>query len=78
MNAKSIAAWVLGGGVGVAILALAAQQWISVEVGKQLAVAGIVPASEIAIMEGDIQENADDIVRVESKAERIAQILMED
>ena len=56
MNAKSIAAWILGGGVGVAILALAAQQWISVEVGRQLATAGIVPKAEIAIMEGDIQE----------------------
>jgi hypothetical protein len=78
VNAKSIAAWVLGGGVGVAILALAAQQWISVEVGKQLANAGIVPKAEIAIMEGDIQENADDIIRVEDKAERIATILMED
>jgi len=29
-------------------------------------------------MTGDIEENADDIIRVESKAERIAQILMED
>lgn len=78
MNAKTIAAWILGGGVGITILALAAQQWISVEVGKQLASAGIVPASEVAAIKDDVQDNTDDIVRVEGKAERIAQILMED
>ena len=74
---KQIIVFFLSGG-GVVICLMAAQFWISVEVGKQLASAGIVPASEVAAIRGDVQENADDIVRVESKAERIAQILMED
>ena len=78
MNPKAIAAWVVGSGVGLAILAMAMQFWISVNVAKQLAEAGIVPEAEIAIMRGDIEENEEDIVRVESKAERIAQILMEE
>lgn len=81
MNAKNIiigVASVMGLGLLLTILGMAASLWISKEVGAQLASAGIVPASEIAIMEGDIKENADDIIRVESKAERIAQILMED
>jgi len=82
MNARTIAAWILGGGVGIAIgiaiLALAAQQWISIEIGSQLEGAGITPKTEIVEMKGDIEDNAEDIVRVESKAERIAQILMED
>ena len=88
MNAKAIAAWILGGGVGITILGFAMQFWISVNVANQLAAAGIVPKAEIAIMEGDIEENAEDIIRVESQAkedseriesktERIAQILME-
>jgi len=37
-----------------------------------------VSPDKIEAMDGNIQENADDIVRVESKAERIAQIMMED
>jgi hypothetical protein len=74
---KQVILFFLSGG-GVVICLMAAQFWISVEVGKQLASAGIVPEAEIAIMQGDIEENADDIIRVESKAERIAQILMEE
>lgn len=74
---KAVLTW-LAGGVGLAILAMAIQFWISLNVAGQLADAGIVPKAEIAIMQGDIEENADDIVRVESKAERIAQILMEE
>jgi hypothetical protein len=77
ITAKQIALFFATGG-GVAILLMAAQQWISIEVGSQLADAGIVPAAEVAAIKDDVQENADDIVRVESKAERIAQILMED
>lgn len=81
MNAKNIiigVASVMGLGLMLTILGMAASLWISKEVGTQLAAAGIVPASEVAAIKDDVQENADDIIRVESKAERIAQILMED
>ena len=74
---KAIALFFLTGS-GVAICLMAAQHWISLEVAGQLAEAGIVPASVIDAIEEDVQDNADDIIRVESKAERIAQILMED
>ncbi len=78
MDAKAIAGWVLGGGIGITILGFAMQFWISLVVAGQLSDAGIIPAGDFAIAQGDILENAEDIVRVESKAERIAQILMED
>lgn len=78
MNAKAIASWVLGGGLGITILGLAMQFWISLVVSSQLETAGITPKTEIVEMKGDIEVNAKDIIRVESKAERIAQILMED
>ena len=77
LTPKAIALFFLTGG-GVAVALMAAQFWISQEVSGQLAEAGIVPASVIDAIEEDVQDNADDIVRVESKAERIAQILMED
>ena len=81
MNAKNTiigVASVMGLGLMLTILGMAASSWISTEVGDQLASAGIVPASTIDAIADDVQENADDIIRVESKAERIAQILMED
>ena len=82
MNPKAIAAWILGGGLGVTILAFAAQFWISMVVGSQLASAGIVPESTVTALETRIDGletiHGTDIIRVESKAERIAQILMED
>ena len=82
MNAKAIAAWILGGGVGVTILAFAMQFWISQNVKSQLEDAGIVPAATVTALEtriGGLEViHGKDIVRVESKAERIAQILMED
>lgn len=82
MNAKTIAAWFLGGGVGIAVLGLAAAQWVSVEVASQLAEAGIVPVATVTAIdtrvEGLEKLHDKDITRVESKAERIAQILMED
>ena len=82
MNAKAIAAWILGGGVGVTILAFAMQFWISMNVKSQLEDAGIVPAATVTALEtriGGLEViHGKDIVRVESKAERIAQILMED
>jgi len=82
MNPKAIAAWLLGGGVGVTILAFAAQFWISLTVGSQLANAGIVPVSTVTALETRVENleiiHGKDIERVETKAERIAQILMED
>jgi len=77
ITAKQIVLFFASGG-GVAIFLMAAKFWIATEVADQLEDAGIVPASEVAAIKDDVQENADDIVRVESKAERIAQILMED
>ncbi len=82
MNAKAIAAWILGGGVGVAILGFAMQFWISVNVAAQLKDAGIVPVSTVTALDTRVDSletlHDKDIIRVESKAERIAQILMED
>jgi len=82
MNAKAIAAWILGGGVGVAILGFAMQFWISINVSSQLKDAGIVPVSTVTALDTRLEGlealHDKDIVRVESKAERIAQILMED
>ena len=78
MNPKAIAAWVVGSGVGLTILGLAFKMLVSMEVASQLADAGIVPASHIDGIEKDVTQNAKDIERVDSKAERIAQILMED
>jgi len=78
MNAKSIAAWILGGGVGITILGLALKMVIALEVADQLSDAGIIPETEWVEEKGKIKSNTEDIIRVESKAERIAQILMED
>ena len=77
LTPKAIALFFLTGG-GVAIFLMAAQHWIQIEVAAQLADAGIVPASHVAGIEKDVSQNAKDIERVDSKAERIAQILMED
>ena len=74
-------AWVasiLGGGLGLTIMGFAMQFWISQVVSGQLENAGITPQTEIVEMKVDIKDNTEDIIRVESKAERIAQILMED
>jgi hypothetical protein len=78
MNAKTVAGWILGGGLGITILGFAMQFWISLVVGSQLQAAGIVPESKVDALDVAVKENAKDIIRVESKAERIAQILMED
>lgn len=77
INPKTIALFFVSGG-GVAIALMAAQFWIAKEVATQLAAAGIVPAHEVAAIKDDVEENAEDIVRIESKAERIAEILMSD
>ena len=72
---------ILGGGLGLAILGFAMQFWISINVASQLAKAGIVPEADVAALDtriGGLEGLHDkDINRVESKAERIAQILME-
>lgn len=89
MNPKEIAAWVFGSGLVIAILAAAMQFWISGNVASQLEAAGIVPQSTVTAIStrvdnledlhvADTEETHKDIERVESKAERIAQILMED
>ena len=82
MNPKAIAAWILGGGVGVTILGFAMQFWISLVVSSQLAAAGIVPRSTVEALKTRIDGiealHDKDVTRVESKAERIAQILMEE
>ena len=74
---KQIILFFISGG-GVVICLMAAQFWISIEVSNQLNSAGIIPVTDFTIAQGDIEENAEDIVRVEGKQERIAQILMED
>ncbi len=82
---KKILVWagsILGGGVGLAILGLAVQMWIAINVKSQLAEAGIVPVATVTALDTRIESleglHDKDIIRVESKAERIAQILMED
>ena len=81
---NKILVWVggiLGGGLGLAILGFAMQFWISINVASQLAKAGIVPEADVTALETRIVGleglHDKDINRVESKAERIAQILME-
>ena len=82
MNPKAIAAWVVGSGVGLAILAMAMQFWISMNVATQLAEAGIVPESDVRALDTRIENlegiHDKDISRVESTARQIAQILMEE
>jgi hypothetical protein len=81
MNAKAIAAWILGSGVVLTVLVMAMQFWISVNVKSQLAEAGIVPVATVTALETRIENlegiHDKDITRVESTARQIAQILME-
>ena len=81
MNPKNIfitVASVDGLGGLLTLVSMAAQHWIQIEVAAQLAKAGIVPASHVASIEKDVGQNTKDIERVDSKAERIAEILMSD
>jgi hypothetical protein len=81
MNPKNIfiaVASVIGLGGILSIAGMAGAWWIQVEVKRQLAGAGIVPEHEVEAVKTQVGQNTKDIVRVESKAERIAQILMED
>jgi len=81
MNPKNIligVVSVMGLGLLLTILGMAAKLWIQIEVKTQLAGAGIVPDHEVAAIDARVTGNTEDIVRVESKAEQIARILMED
>lgn len=85
MNAKNIiigVASVMGLGLLLTITGMAASSWIKAEVATQIAdqllSAGIVPDHEVAAIDARVTGNTEDIVRVESKAEQIARILMED
>lgn len=78
---KAVLIWV-GAVVGTGVLIMAGQFWISTEVASQLAAAGIVPQADVDAL-GTRVNNLEklhdkDVTRVENKAERIAQILMED
>jgi len=81
MNPKNILIGVVsvaGLGLLLTITGMALKLWIQVEVKNQLANAGIVPDHEVAAIDARVTGNTEDIVRVESKAEQIARILMED
>ena len=81
MNPKNILIGivsVMGLGLLLTITGMAMKLWISIEVGNQLANAGIVPDHEVAAIDARVTDNTEDIVRVETKAEQIARILMED
>ena len=83
MNKTVIAAiTTVGGGGFLVVLALATKYWISVEVGAQMAAAGIVPESTVTAIDtrvGHLEDlHGNDIERVERKAEKIAEILMSD
>lgn len=84
INPKNLfitAASVVGLGGLLTLLAMAMTFWIQQEVSKQLAASGIVPESYVAAIETRIDglevHHDKDVTRVESKAERIAEILMQ-
>ena len=79
---KSNGGLLVVGAVVLGILGGFGKWQVSVEVAAQLANAGIVPASTVTAIDtrvGALEVIHDkDITRVEKKAERIAEILMED
>jgi hypothetical protein len=84
MNPKNIlitVASVLGLGGVLTLFGMAGAWWIDQEVSNQLASAGIVPASDVVALDTRIANLEDlhdkDVNRVETKAEAIARILME-
>jgi len=85
MNPKNILITVVSvvglGGI-TALLTMAGMYWIDQAVSEQLASAGIVPRSDITAIETRIDNlesvHDKDVTRVETKAEAIARILMED
>lgn len=78
---KKAVVWIIGA-AGLAILAMAIQYWIQLNVESQLASAGIIPQSDFNALQesvADLEKLHDkDTERVERKAEDIARILMED
>lgn len=68
---KSAVMWVvgsvLGGGLGLTILGLAAHAWIAAEIKAQLESAGVVPKHEVTAIKEDVAENAEDIDAIESR-----------
>ena len=85
---KGVLLWVISIG-GLAVLAMGIQWWIATNVSSQLAAAGLVPKSDITAINNRIDTangridaleklHEKDVTRVEDKAERIAQILMEE
>jgi len=85
MNPKNLfitIASVIGLGGLLTVLGMATAWWINNEVATQLAGAGIVPSSKVEALETRIDGletlHDKDVTRVETKAEAIARILMED
>lgn len=81
---KKIATWVITIIValgGLAVVGMAAQWWIQREVSAQLAEKGVISTSDYEKLDTRVDGletlHEKDVVRVEGKAERIAQILME-
>jgi len=78
--AKKALIWVARLG-GLGVVAMAIQLWIGMEVGAQLKAKGVISKSDYTALEtrvGNLETQHDkDVTRIEDKAERIAQILME-
>lgn len=85
MNPRNILITVVSvfglGGI-LTLMSMAGMWWIDQAVSAQLAGAGIVPRSDINAIEARIDNletlHDKDVTRVETKAEAIARILMED
>ena len=56
-NAATTVILFMGSGVILAVLGMALKAWIAIEISGQLAAAGVVPRSEIAQMQEDIEDN---------------------
>ncbi|HNP65793.1 MAG TPA: hypothetical protein PKH39_17810 [Woeseiaceae bacterium] len=85
MNPKNIFLTVLsvaGVGVILTMAGMAAMWWISVEVAGQLQSAGIVPVAKVDALNTRVENleslHEKDTNRIETKAEKIAEILMND
>ena len=69
--------WILGGGFAVIwAMTLGFLEWrASVHASDALAAAGIVPEAKIVAMEGDIEDNTDDIDDIEDRWNRLVDAL---
>lgn len=63
------------GGIVLGIIAGYMEWRISANVGAALAEAGIVPEAKIIAMEGDIEDNTDDIDDIEDRWNRLVDAL---